>query len=123
MKWTLGSYILFKPFIMEINKILTADILDIIFEGKNKEYGAYELRKTYNSRIVKAIVGTGIVVLLVFIWYFVSNLDSGKEKKALVVQDVQLEEKKTKCGHRQAGTYPGKKGPFVRSVVCVISDH
>jgi protein TonB len=79
---------------MEINKILTADILDIIFEGKNKEYGAYELRKTYNTRIVKAIVGTGIVVLLLFIWYFVSNLDSGKEKKALVVQDVQLEEVK-----------------------------
>ena len=33
---------------MEANKILKADILDIIFEGKNKSYGAYELRKTYN---------------------------------------------------------------------------
>ena len=29
-------------------KFLHADILDIIFEGRNKEYGAYELRKTYN---------------------------------------------------------------------------
>ena len=79
---------------MEINKILTADILDIIFEGKNKEYGAYELRKTYNTRIVKAIVGTAIVVLLLFLWYFVSNLDSGGAKKNVVVQDVQLEEVK-----------------------------
>src|SRR5258708_18724208 len=79
---------------MKKKKILTADILDIIFEGRNKEYGAYELRKTYNSRLVKAIVGTAIVILLVFIWYFVSNLDSGKSKKAMVVQDVQLEEVK-----------------------------
>ena len=31
---------------MDINKILSADVLDIIFEGKNKEYGAYDLRKT-----------------------------------------------------------------------------
>ncbi|RYY09942.1 MAG: energy transducer TonB, partial [Chitinophagaceae bacterium] len=33
---------------MDINKIMSADILDIIFEGRNKEYGAYELRKGYN---------------------------------------------------------------------------
>src|SRR5712672_2450078 len=37
--------------------------------------------------------------------------------------DVQLDEKKTKCGHGQAGTYPGKKGSLVRRVVCVVSDH
>ena len=33
---------------MEANKIMSADILDILFEGRNKEYGAYELRKSYN---------------------------------------------------------------------------
>ena len=31
---------------MEANKILSADVLDIIFDGKNKEYGAYQLRKS-----------------------------------------------------------------------------
>src|SRR6201986_576292 len=46
-----------NPFKMEINKILNADILDIIIEGKNKEYGAYDLRKTYNRRLWKAIIG------------------------------------------------------------------
>ncbi len=34
---------------MEANKILQADILDIVFEGRNKEYGAYELRRTYKK--------------------------------------------------------------------------
>ena len=77
---------------MEVNKILNADILDIIFEGKNKEYGAYELRKTYNKRLIKALIGTAIVILLMFIGYFVSNLNDGKKAKAVVVQDVQLED-------------------------------
>ena len=43
---------------MEPNKILDADILDIIFDGKNKNYGAYTLRKTYNSRLKKSIIIT-----------------------------------------------------------------
>ena len=29
---------------MDANQILKSDILDIIFDGKNKEYGAYDLR-------------------------------------------------------------------------------
>ena len=36
---------------MEKDLILKTDILDIIFEKRNKEYGAYELRKTYNKRL------------------------------------------------------------------------
>jgi protein TonB len=79
---------------MEINKILNADILDIIFEGRNKEYGAYDLRKTYNKRLLKAIIGTAVVILLLFGGFFISNLNGGDNKKALVVQDVQLEDVK-----------------------------
>ncbi|HXB35809.1 MAG TPA: hypothetical protein VNV35_20425, partial [Puia sp.] len=41
---------------MEPNQIKDADILDILFDGRNKEYGAYELRKTYNRRMVKSMV-------------------------------------------------------------------
>jgi periplasmic protein TonB len=79
---------------MDVNKILNADILDIIFEGRNKEYGAYDLRKTYNKRMVKAIGGTAIVIALLFIGFLVSNLNTGGPKKDIVVQDVQLEEVK-----------------------------
>jgi protein TonB len=49
---------------MEITKILTADILDIVFEGKNKDYGAYELRRSYAGRLRVAITVTGSIVLL-----------------------------------------------------------
>src|SRR6202048_4994398 len=96
---------------MEANKILNADILDIIFDGKNKEYGAYELRKTYNKRLVRALVGTALLILLLFIAYFVSNLDTGKKKQAMVVQDVQLEEVKEEKKNEPPPPPPPKVEP------------
>lgn len=50
---------------MEISKILSANILDILFEGKNKDYGAYELRTTYNKRMKAALGITAIIVMTV----------------------------------------------------------
>jgi periplasmic protein TonB len=79
---------------MDVNKILNADILDIIFEGRNKEYGAYDLRKTYNKRLIRAILGTVLVILLLFAGYLISNLNGGPKKQAMVVEDVQLEDVK-----------------------------
>lgn len=49
---------------MEINKILSSDILDLLFEDRNKAYGAYELRKTYKKRLTIALLITAIVALL-----------------------------------------------------------
>jgi len=77
---------------MEVNKILSADVLDIIFEGRNKDYGAYELRKTYNRRMVAALVATLVLIALLFIAYVVANKINENDKTEMVVQDVQLEE-------------------------------
>lgn len=75
---------------MDVNKILSADILDIIFEGRNKEYGAYDLRKTYNKRITYAVAGTIVICLLLLITSILAN--SVKKKQAqLIVQDMSLE--------------------------------
>ncbi len=75
---------------MDVNKIMTADVLDIIFDGKNKEYGAYELRKTYNQRITRALLGTLIIILLAVGGNMLANR-TGKTKTELIVQDVSLE--------------------------------
>ncbi len=75
---------------MDVNKILTADILDIIFEGRNKEYGAYQLRRTYNKRITYAIVGTVLVCLLFLVGSLVAN-SSKKTNAPILVQDMELE--------------------------------
>ena len=78
---------------MDINKIMSADILDLIFEGRNKDYGAYELRKSYNRRLTWALVGTAIVCALLFAGYFLGNAMGGDEDKTqLVVQDTQLQD-------------------------------
>ena len=52
---------------MEANSILSAHLLDILFENRNKEYGAYQLRKTYNKRIIKAIAGMFLFCLLLIV--------------------------------------------------------
>lgn len=80
---------------MEANKYLEADILDILFEGKNKEYGAYELRKTYNKRITVAIIVMVAVCLLAFIFTVIAN-NSKKKENQIIVQDMQLEDIKDK---------------------------
>ena len=77
---------------MEINKILNADILDIIFEGRNKEYGAYELRKTYSKRMLTAFAAMIAIIVIFFVSYLVANKMSETDSKEMVVQDVQLEE-------------------------------
>ncbi|HRH59234.1 MAG TPA: energy transducer TonB [Chitinophagaceae bacterium] len=75
---------------MEPNKILSADILDIIFDGRDKEYGAYELRKTYNRRMTYALLGMiGIIILIALGTVLAKTV--GKEKPVqMLVQDVQL---------------------------------
>ncbi len=77
---------------MEANKILQADILDIIFEGKNKDYGAYELRKTYSKRLTKALIITGSLLLLVFLASLTAKLINSNKKEAIEVVDTQMAE-------------------------------
>jgi periplasmic protein TonB len=77
---------------METNKILSADILDIIFDGKNKQYGAYELRKTYNKRLTRAIIITLALVLLAFLGTVVSGMIDKNSKDEIEVLDTQMAE-------------------------------
>ena len=77
---------------MESNKILSADFLDILFEGRNKAYGAYDLRKTYNKRIGMALIITFGIFLLIFAASVIAkSIGSKDSSKDLVVKDVSLE--------------------------------
>ncbi len=40
---------------MEAQKVLNTDLIDIVFEGRNKQYGAYSLRKDYQKNVKKAL--------------------------------------------------------------------
>ncbi len=55
---------------MKPEMILTSSMLDILFNNRNKAYGAYDLRKYYHSRLYKALAGMMLFVLL----FVVANL-------------------------------------------------
>ncbi len=75
---------------METNKILSADILDIIFEGRNKEYGAYELRKSYRKRLILALAIMLSICILIFLGSVLGSFVAPKKQAQIFVQDVQL---------------------------------
>jgi protein TonB len=77
---------------MEANKILKTDLLDLLFEDRNKAYGAYELRKTYDKRIRNALLITfGTAALIFLISILSQHINAGKDK-TVTVQDVTLEQ-------------------------------
>ena len=49
---------------MDTNKILQADVLDILFDNRNKAYGAYELRKNYHKRLKKSMMIVTTLLLI-----------------------------------------------------------
>ncbi|WP_114791810.1 TonB family protein [Niabella yanshanensis] len=50
---------------METAAILRADTLDIIFDGRNKNYGAYELRRNYHQRMTRALLITAGICIAI----------------------------------------------------------
>ena len=87
---------------------------DLIFEGRNKEYGAYKLRTQTGKRNVKAIITIAILAALCIVLFYIkagydayqaahaknenvteiSTLNQPKKKEAKVERKVQVEEKK-----------------------------
>ena len=53
---------------MNVSSILKADLLDIIFENRNKAYGAYPLRKYYPERLYKALGITFIFISILSLY-------------------------------------------------------
>jgi periplasmic protein TonB len=84
---------------MEANKILSSDVLDLIFEGRNKDYGAYDLRKSYNRRITRALLITASVALLALLGSILASAMKGKgdkkvKQQEMTIQEVKQEDKK-----------------------------
>jgi protein TonB len=75
---------------MEIGNILSADVLDIIFDNRNKEYGAYDLRKNYRQRLMKATASMLLLVVLLLVAYILVASMKPKDNKLLVGPDVTL---------------------------------
>ena len=86
---------------MEPNKILSANILDLIFEDRNKEYGAYELRVTYPERIKKSMIAVFVIAAIAITGAALANSFKPKTEgriisKEVTIQDIEIEKKEVK---------------------------
>jgi periplasmic protein TonB len=77
-----------KTIKMKTEQILKSDVLDILFENRNKSYGAYTLRKFYNNRLLKALGITFLFALGLCMF----TLVKGKQAEVLppIISDIFL---------------------------------
>ncbi|MFY7965758.1 MAG: energy transducer TonB [Chitinophagaceae bacterium] len=112
---------------MKAESILKSDILDIIFKNRNKDYGAYQLRKYYPNRLKKSI---GLTVLLVVVF---AGLQSWKTPKKIVEIEVspvidldnflqkkkEIEKPKEQEKHQQAIKKQVAEVPFTPPIITI----
>src|SRR5579871_1505869 len=77
---------------MEANDILHSDLLDILFEHRNKQYGAYALRRGYNKGLLISMLIVAAITALLFGLYFLTSHSNSQNTIAAAVVDVQLQE-------------------------------
>jgi len=65
---------------------------DIVFESRNKEYGAYRLRKKYNRNIViSVLIGTIIIATAIITPYLNAKAAENREKRAERQVEIKME--------------------------------
>ncbi|MBV7533843.1 energy transducer TonB [Chitinophaga sp. sic0106] len=71
-----------KQFTMDSTKIPREEFLDILFAGRNKDYGAYELRSRYDRRVRNAVIGTASMVM-VLVGGYLANISMAADKDGI----------------------------------------
>lgn len=100
---------------MNSELIMKSDVLDIIFEKRNKSYGAYTLRKFYNNRLIKSMT---IMLAAVIVFSAFTFLPESAKKETFIVMEPKfatapLPEKKPEVK-------PKETKPPVKKVVAMI---
>ena len=75
---------------MKPEMILKSDLLDIIFENKNKQYGAYILRKEYFKRLKYSLVTTFVFAATIGYLFFSSKTVAIKKGIADLIKDYHF---------------------------------
>jgi protein TonB len=58
---------------MNVTHIYSNDFLDILFAGRNKDYGAYDLRRSQDRRLRNAVIGTASLALVIIGGYVIDS--------------------------------------------------
>lgn len=73
---------------METHNFNKKDYLDILFENRNKDYGAYQLRRGYDKRMTIAVSTTFGIGLIFLFSSFVLRDDADKNKPIIHVVEL-----------------------------------
>ncbi len=96
--------------------IMQSNLLDIIFENSNKDYGACRLRKFYNNRLsIAVLIMVSAVVLFSLLHFFWTNADSSVKK---IVEFKTPDSNASKFENKtKAISLPGKHQKKIQKII------
>ncbi len=76
-------------FLNDWDNVVSSGRNELVFENKNKSYGAYDLRRNYNNRIIRAVLVTSFAALLIVsIPKIMELLGKATEEEVVVPVDI-----------------------------------
>ena len=102
--------------------LISSDWVDLVFEGRNKAYGAYRLRKSTTKRNVLAMVAVVILLIVAFIILTVKNFVDEQRAKVAMTQVAELTnykqpEKKAEVKQKKVEVEPERVVERVKSSI------
>ena len=102
--------------------LISSDWVDLVFEGRNKAYGAYRLRKSTTKRNILAMVAVVILLIVAFIILTVKNFVDEQRAKVAMTQVAELTnykqpEKKAEVKQKKVEVEPERVMERVKSSI------
>ena len=102
--------------------LISSDWVDLVFEGRNKAYGTYRLRKSTTKRNILAMVAVVILLIVAFIILTVKNFVDEQRAKVAMTQVAELTnykqpEKKAEVKQKKVEVEPERVVERVKSSI------
>ena len=102
--------------------LISSDWVDLVFEGRNKAYGAYRLRKSTTKRNILAMVAVVLLLIVAFIILTVKNFVDEQRAKVAMTQVAELTnykqpEKKAEVKQKKVEVEPERVVERVKSSI------
>ena len=102
--------------------LISSDWVDLVFEGRNKAYAAYRLRKSTTKRNILAMVAVVLLLIVAFIILTVKNFVDEQRAKVAMTQVAELTnykqpEKKAEVKQKKVEVEPERVVERVKSSI------
>jgi protein TonB len=120
---TLNELHLGHKHLLAMEKSLT----EIVFENRNREYGAYVLRREYSANVQRAtVIGVALFLFIFLVPSLYARLNPEPDPEAIVIEatlDNFIFEKKREIQPVEKQNRPPVKKTFKSDLVEVVQDH